>query len=211
MTNIKIMPSENVTDFKHFIGHENYVLSSHGEDNGIHFRIPNKINIVLYQELGNEITCQNYMPNLICNYNFDFSRDEKFQKAFIYREKLFPNLYFWPLRSKIRGSNYVDYPSGVIKCNVSTNEVVCNIDKEYPHGINLEQIIEIIKSKMSDKDIIYIHVLACTTTGKQSIFSKAKGLNKKTRNKKPRNKKTRNKKPRNKKSRNKKTRKARKK
>jgi predicted SAM-dependent methyltransferase len=203
MTNIKIMPSENVTDFKHFIDHENYVLSSHGEDNGIHFRIPNNINIVLYQELGNEITCKNYMPNLICNYNFDFSRDKKFEKAFIYREQLFPNLYFWPLRSTIRGSNYVDYPSGVIKCNVPTNKVVCNIDKEYPYGINLEQIVEIIKSIMSDKDKIYIHVLACTTKGKQSIFSAAA--------KKYKNKKTRNKKTRNKKTRNKKTRKARKK
>tara|TARA_B100000902_G_C27221081_1_gene869710 strand:- start:293 stop:583 length:291 start_codon:yes stop_codon:yes gene_type:complete len=77
---VKIVKIETISDFNYFKNGENYVLSSHGQDDGRKFIIPDNINIVLYEELGKEISCKNFMPKLICNYTFDFSKDEKFKK-----------------------------------------------------------------------------------------------------------------------------------
>ena len=196
---VKIEANETISDFNYFKNDENYVLSSHGQDDGRKFTIPDNINIVLYEELGKEISCKNSMPESICNYTFDFSKDEKFKKALIYKNQLFPNLFFWPLRSR---SNYVDYPSEVEYCGKPNWKI--NIDRDYKYGTNLQEIVEIIKRKMTDKDKIFIHLLACTSKGIPSVFASAKKYkNKRIRNKTRRNKTRTNKTSRNKKCKNK--------
>tara|TARA_B100000035_G_scaffold310640_1_gene318803 strand:- start:1171 stop:1803 length:633 start_codon:yes stop_codon:yes gene_type:complete len=207
-----------VNDINYFNDKQNYVLSSHGLDDGMIFKIPNNIFIVTYSNLGEILYCSNCMPHLICNFLFKFDYKDKdgniFKSAKIYNPgEIFPDLYLWPLKTE---PNPINYSSGVEKCEYkgsNYNPSFIDIDKNYPHGIKLQEIVNFINldTMIDTNEKIYIHVLACTTKGKQSVFAKAKGLNKKTRNKKTRNKKPRNKKPRNKKPRNKKTRKARKK
>jgi len=181
-----------VNDINFFANHDkdspepnNYVLSSHGEDNGLIFNIPNNIYIVLYEELGKEIVCKDYMPNLICGFQFEFNRNNngEFKEAYIFEPgEKFPNLHLWRLKT---APNYVKYPSGIIKCG-NGNPVVYNIDRlkeKYHVDTNLQTIVEKIlnieKENIIDEYRIYIHVLACTVKGNKSIYASAKKINKK--------------------------------
>ena len=140
---------------------ENYVLSSHGEDNGLKLIIPQNCFIVIYRPLGEEIVCSNAMPNEICNYTFE--DNIKLIPQIFEPGNLFPNLQLWPLRTY----PYVDSNSGIKKC--SDNSILYNIDLN--GNITLNELVQLVNNDMSDLDKKYIHILACTTKGKQSVFA----------------------------------------
>jgi len=148
---------------------ENYVLSAHGEDNGLKLTIPQNCFIIIYRPLGEEIVCSNAMPNEICQYTF--KNNKKLIPQIFLPGNKFPNLQLWPLKTY----PYVNSNSGIKKC--SSNTILHNIDLN--GNTNLSELVKLIDNDMTDENKKYIHILACTTKGTKSVF--ATGFRKKSR------------------------------
>ena len=142
---------------------ENYVLSAHGEDNGLKLTIPPNCFIIIYRPLGEEIVCSNATPNKICNHTF--KHDEYFKQIIFFPGNKFPNLQLWPLKTY----PYVNSNSGIKKC--SDNSILHDSNIDLNGDTKLNELVNLVDNDMSDANKKYIHILACTTKGKQSVFA----------------------------------------